>query len=225
MAFNGVNLGAFQSAVKKLLRSNCTAGVEVVFTDNEKYLLNSTILRSTKSDLEIVNTKTSINQVDDLDIEPMVPVNIVLNGKGIIHKLVEAEADVSDNTLLQQVLPNAKLENFYLDKKPATDGRHMVSVLRKDLVDPVLESFSKHGLYVVSASFGPFVLHSVKSLLDVTPDGNWSVHFAGHSLDYESDKIKKYCLESGSGTLVDIGGEQISEESVIPFAAAFESHL
>ncbi|MBL4755237.1 MAG: hypothetical protein JKY52_16785, partial [Flavobacteriales bacterium] len=169
-----------------------------------------------------METKSALAKISDLSMEPMIPVNLILNGKGLVHKLVDAEPDMEDIVLLQQVLPNAKLEDFYLDKVPATDGKLMVSILRKDKVDPVLKEFTELGLYVVSIAFGPFVLQSVRTLLDRDADDNWALHMAGHHLEYESGKIVSYQPESSSEAQVEIGGERIDEAVVIPFAAAFE---
>lgn len=205
-----------------MLRSNSAAGVELRFRDNAAFTLNAAILKTGGEELEILETKIGIGDIGELGIESLVPVNLVLNGKGIVHKLVDASEDKDDRALLQEVLPNARLEDFYLDKVVAAGGKYMVSILRKDQVEPVLERFTKQGLYVVSVSLGPFVLLSVRTLLNGAAEGQWSVQMAGHRLEYESGELVSYQQENGVEAQVEIGGERMSDASVIPFAAAFE---
>ena len=222
MGPNRMNISSLASGIQELLRSKSAAGIEVVFKDNKAYTLHSTTLKMVKEDLEIVASETNIEAIADLSLDSMIPVNLVFNGKGIVHKLVEGEPETEDLILLQQVLPNAKMDDFYVDKVPATDGRYMVSILRKEQVDSIIAEFTLSGLYVVSMSFGPFVLQSIKTLLGSDVREQNSIHIAGHHLEYDGNKVIGYETEPNSNSQIEIGGEAMGEVSAIAFAAAFE---
>lgn len=222
MESNGAKFFDFEFNVADLLRGKSAVGVEVIYNDDGGHCFNSIVLKSVKSSLEVIQSEVNVKQIEDLSLDPMVPINLVLNGKGIMHKFIEAEEGASDAAILQHVLPNANLDDFYMDKHLATEDRYLVSVLRKDHVDPILEDFSKLGLYVVSASFGPFALGSVKPLLNGSESESSMIQMASHLIQYDEGTISNYSVEDTSKKQIEIGEEKIEDTLMISFAAAFE---
>ena len=115
----------------KILNGNVAAGVEVVVNEKGAHEFNLTILEDANSKLEILNAGRSYTELDTLkeELGGDTPVNLVINGKGLIHKMVGAEQDDTDLSLIQKVMPNARLEDFYFDKEYSNDGRDRKSVV------------------------------------------------------------------------------------------------
>ncbi|HIA11324.1 MAG TPA: hypothetical protein EYN69_04520 [Flavobacteriales bacterium] len=210
--------------LNQILSGKIAAGVEIIFAENGEQKFNLSILQEEKSKLEIINAGKSFSELEILkkELDADIPINLVFNGRGLIHKMVQVDDGDNDTTLLQKVFPNAKSDDFYFEKEHSGNGSARVSVLRKDKVDEILEAFKKMGLFVVSLSFGPFGLNRIQHLLSTASGSDYSINVGPYQLQYAEGKLRSF--ESGESTAteqVSIGGELISQEAVIPFAAAF----
>jgi len=211
---------------RELLRSKTAAGVEVIISDNENFKINLTILHQEKSSIEIKTAQTNIENISNLkqSISSDIPVNLVLNGKGIIHKIVSYEKTDDDNSLLQKVFPNANPNEFYIEKEPSADNNILVSIIRKSVADDILKSFNENEIYIVSASLGPFCVSTIYNLLNGnTSEGNHEINIAHHKLTFIDGKINEFQTNIKiPEEKIPVGNELLDQNSVIPFAAAFQ---
>ncbi len=94
------------------------------------------------------------------------PVALVLDGKGILHKPLAGSSDeASPGQLLNQVMPGASLDDFCVQQTKGAEHVYL-SLLRYQLLDEVLSSLEGSGYSVTTLSFGPFAgAHLAGSLL------------------------------------------------------------
>lgn len=77
-----------------------------------------------------------------------VPVALCLSGKGVLSKKIQDTAATAQQAL-QQVLPNANAADFYLQLEADS-----LSLIRKNIADPVLAELSASGFRVISLNLG-----------------------------------------------------------------------
>jgi hypothetical protein len=137
------------------------AGVEAIL-NQEGIVFNLLVLEKKKSLISIVSKEEGIKDSNELIklIPKDTPVALCLNGRGIINRKIPDGTYKHDIEILSQVLPNAKVEDFYIQKIQSFNSI-FISVIRKSTVDEVNSTFTSIGIPVISCSVGPFVLQSV----------------------------------------------------------------
>ena len=200
------------------------AGVETVFLPDGGCQFNAVVLKKSKAGLEVEATHTGITEIEALqkELNPKIPLSIVINGKGIIHKKVVINDGDNDVKLLERVFPNAKISDFYLQKTELLENTVFVSIVRKNTVDDLLTLFADKGYYFSGISIGPFCLNGIIPLIDLAAKsfslGNYNLELNENNLieDFHDNHI------SLSGDKISIAGEELKQQSSISFAAAFQ---
>ena len=207
-----------------LLKSKIAAGVEVIFLPEGGWHCNAMILRKSKKGLEVVAAHTGLEDMKALqrEVNSKLPINIVINGKGIIHKKVTISEGDNDIKLLEKVFPNAKISDFYLKKTPIEGSTVYISIVRKNTIDDLLTSLTNNGYHFSGISLGPFCINGIIPLVDHTTknfslgsyklelnDDNTIVDFQDNQINLSSEKIT-------------IAGEEIKQQAAIAFASAFQ---
>src|SRR5690606_33707471 len=100
-----------------LIRGQSAIGVELIYNAKDSYTLIAIELTSSKNGIEISKRFTDIT-FEELVKENAknLPLYISIGGKGIIHKKVKTNEHTKDQELLNQVLPNASLKDFYIQQ-------------------------------------------------------------------------------------------------------------
>ena len=207
-----------------ILRSKKAAGVEAVFLSDGSLQLNMAVLKRTKTGLEVEAVHTGIKNIEVLqkELDSKLPVNIVINGKGIIHKKVAANEGDNDGKLLEKIFPNAQINDFYLQKTEVSGNMIFVSLIRKNTIDNFLTDFINKGYCFSGISLGPFCLNAVIPLMNLSTDklslGNYKlILFNNQSIeDFQDNDI--YAADEK----IKIGGEELKQQAAISFAAAFQ---
>jgi hypothetical protein len=210
---------------EKLTRINKAAGIEITLLPDNRYRLLLVVLAIDKKSV-IIERK---ERIEDGNIEILktildkdIPVSIVLNGRGILHKKI-SEAGSDTNNLLQSVLPNAKPQDFYIQKIIA-EKSCLISIVRKEVADPILDTIQKSELYCTGFSLGGVVVSSLRSL--ITEFNNKLVlDWADHHLEIDAaGDIVDYKFSGNSISEMkcfQIDTEKIEGDYLASYAAAF----
>lgn len=215
---------------QRFFRSRTAAGVEVIIGDNGIAGINLVVVALNKSALTIETARIGVKDIPSLRplMPSHIPVNLVISGRGIMHKLLEGSDDPDDAALLQQALPNAQPDEFYMEKEPAAgsgSNQILLSIIRKNRAHEIVGEFGNNGIYVVSASLGPFCVRSILPLLNGNShEGQFEINLSGRWLCYSKSMIREFNVSnfSGNGSRIAVGTESMDERSVVPFAAAFQ---
>jgi Tfp pilus assembly protein PilN len=204
-----------------LLKTNTVVAVEVVFGTAESREFQHVTVKRSGSKLDIKQVGTAVESLAELKKQTgtQQPLVLVLNGKGIIHKKVNAKGN--DAAMLNEVLPNAQLEDFGVQQY-FSDPHTFVSIVRKTVLDTILQECTALGFRVVEVVLGAFSLSSIKSFVAPNED---ELHIAQHQLSFSNGLPETYATsEIKQQGNYKIDQEELPAIVMTAFAAGFE-HL
>ena len=151
---------------------------------------------------------------------------LTLAGRGVLWRLLPgspAESKVEQVAALTAALPGVNLNDFYGQYQVGSNGTQ-VALIRRQLLDPLLEELHAAGLWVVAISLGPYDFATLLPYLPATAKppvrrvGEFQVHLnaAGDglsSVDYQPGE------EAGTDVFA-VGKDVFSSPQVLPYAAA-----
>ena len=208
--------------LKHIVIPQKAAGLEIILEDNKARLV--LVVVELKNNLLQIEKKVmleSIESLTDYITTTDVPINLVVNGKGVLHKKVKGIND--KNHALQSALPNAKLADFYFQHYDHADT-WFISIARKLTIDELLVNLKAKGFLVVSLSLGGLSASSLIPLLDI---GLGELSFSGHTLTITNLEIFDYKFSSDTeqeGT-IQIDKEVLENKYLLAYAAAFSELL
>ncbi len=212
--------------LKRLFDSKVAAGVEVLFLEGGKYIFNVVILNKAKSKISIAESYSGIEFEEVLKkVETDIPIYLVLNGKGIIHKKIPISEKDNFDSLLHKIFPNAKPEEFYVQHTTSDKySEAFMSVIRRESAEEIISQFSSTRRLVVSSTLGPFGISSILPLLD-SPVRN-EISFVNHKLSIYEGSIQSYQpIEANSDSSpLFFGEETVRQELVLAFASAISNY-
>ncbi len=199
------------------------AGVELLLADGETLAANLVIVKRIRAKVHFVNGEYGLTTIGAIKhhVPDGVPVALTIGGKGIIHRTMAGGRQAADEDSLKQVLPNAKPEDFYV-QKIQLEGALMLSVARRKPIDDILSQLEKQGLVLFSVALGPFAVNSFLDYLGHA--GMESLTLGRHHFTLHQDAFTGYELlpgETSPTKKVAIADEQLNERLVPAFAAAF----
>jgi len=175
---------------------------------------------------EEVNIKKTGEGIFDLENpeglpDPEIPVHLILDGRGILHKAVP-EQTLREEAVLQALLPGAKSEDFILQQVPYQKGS-IASLIRQDLAVQLLEQFEHHSFWILGVSLGPFDVACLQPFLK----DQSKIHVGKNELQFdEQGQLCAYQqLEEENTRDIKLEGQAIPAEKVLPYAAAFQGIL
>lgn len=210
---------SLRSKWENKLKGARAAGIEI-FLQGGAVEMSYVLLERKRSRLEIASSG-SASALSELKLSSGTPVNISISGKGIIHKKVTYTEDLSALALLQKALPNAKLDEFYVQHTQPVNDHVIVSVARKSTVDELLDEFRKMKLEVVSCTFGPFSVSSLFPLMNFDNMVAEEIRLPAHTVTVVDGQVDNYSAEENADPrAVEVGGDFIRSVLLVPFAAA-----
>ena len=203
----------------KFIKGQAAFGVELVFNSKDSYTLIALELTSTKEGVEVSRRfiDATLEELAKKNTKK-IPIYFSIGGKGVIHKKVKAEDNVKDQELLNQVLPNASMKDFYLQQSKIEGFESWISVIRKDLLDSLIQKIEGLSLFGVQMYLGPFAINNVIPLLDKI-----ALSTTSHELIIENNNIIQ--LDSlgavSNGEEYNIEGEVINSHEINCFWNCF----
>lgn len=184
-------------------------------------LISLCSVEASGNQLDIIKKKTDITALTQL--REVLPAKTVialnLSGKGILQRRID-RAEAIDAGIFSAILPNAKLEEFYVQN--FISGEYsFVSVVRKSEADRWISGLGELGFEPLLLSLGVFPVEQILPQLNI----------------YESETvIAGFLVErNGKGEWVDVrptdtepqfafklGSEKIDPRFLLPYAAAFQ---
>lgn len=205
-----------------LIKGKTAFGVELIYTSKNAFSLIALELIGNKDGLKVGRkfVNVSIEKLAE-ENKKKIPIYISIGGKGIIHKKVKYNDRVKDKDFIHLILPNASINDFYLQKTILSNNECWISIVRKDVLDILLEQLSDLNLFGIEIYLGPFVLTNIFPLLNQA-----EVLTASHELIIEDNEVLHMdSLGSVSGGKeYDIDGEKINSHEIIAFGAVL-SHF
>lgn len=200
-------------------------GVEVVFTSDGAVMYNCATIKKEKGKVELVQNQISVNGTDNLFslLSKEYPIVISCKGRGIAHKKISASADQTYESLLNVVLPNSNVLDFYVQTFDTADNQKIVSVARKEPVNELLDSFNSAGYNVIGCVLGPFSVQSVIPLLFSQEQNSGELFFAGNEILVREGLLTTFSSKPSDSTTktISVGALKIPEQLLVAFSSAF----
>lgn len=197
-------------------------GVEVILLPDNQFNVTLCVLTQRKGIIHIEKKVAEIGKVEDLKehLAVNLPVALVINGRSILHKRIEPQHyAVQAVDKLKASIPNLNPGDFYLQDF-VFPGGSFLSLLRRELLDKLLDEFDALGCKIVSLTVGPFVFKHLVTFIGIASEQE--VHLGNHQLTIKEGEIVQYkpFNEKGWDNLYKIGEETLEDKWLFAYAAA-----
>jgi Tfp pilus assembly protein PilN len=210
----------------KLIGFKKVAGIRVRILPDNTWAIALNILeekRGVITKVESIENASDFEEVFSL-LSVEVPVFLVVDGKGVLHKKLSSEQEGTIGELLRMVIPNANANDFFCQRYFIGDC-HYVSVLRSDSLEKILDFFNDKGFYVVKLVLGPYALNGIFSIWDQKElqysIDNYLISVVDNYIDEFSYGSKKGTLES----TFKVGEELINDREALAYAVGLSGFL
>lgn len=211
--------------INNFIKPSQVAGIDIYIGPDGQFIYNVVALKQSKNAIALVKQQSGVKSIDELKgiVNTKTPLSIVINGKGILHKKIEVSENDNSKVLLGKVLPNAKAEDFLLFRYTIDENQAFVSVIRKNVLDPIVEQLQKAGFDVINVSLGPFVVAQLLPLIDNKMNSVVAEYYHLQTQDNTVLDIKG--TERSAGENIKVGSDTIGNHLLIAFAASFREFI
>ncbi len=210
--------------LEHIRKKKSAAGLEVILLPDGGYELHLIILKKEKSTLLTETQKeaiTSFTEVRQL-IDPKIPLVVIINGKGIVHRKIGTTEQDTKTSLLNRLLPNANVDDFVIQKTPLHNSEVFVSVIRLNVLNELIQELINSQLTEIAACFlGPFAATNLLPLLSNDAIDNEHLLIGNLRLQIREQQITNIeTAINASDEPVRIGNELLPKQLLLAFGAA-----
>jgi hypothetical protein len=206
-----------------LYQTNKVVGVEFILLDSG-FRINCCICEKKDSKIAISFSKESVESIEDLLTalpESNLPVALVFNGKGVIHKKISTSANETPQSVFHKVFATGNEAEFYSQVYFGANNSGFASVMRKDKANEIIKALEAKGNKVIDFFLGPFAIENVLAL----QGRGTSVHtqeWAQHKIEVEDGQIKEYSFNPAGQVSyeADLNGNVVGGLLLSSFSAA-----
>ncbi|MBN1339751.1 MAG: hypothetical protein JXA03_10535 [Bacteroidales bacterium] len=211
--------------ILKRKKTSRAAGLEVSMGQDGPFSFEWMVIESDGNDVSIKNSGggPGAPDKDAVNLRQGLPVQLVITGKGVIVKRIEVgQENPTVETVLSDVLPNARGQDFFCTWIEAGQGLLIAAICRKQPVDDLVRHLEEKGLLLTGFYLGPMVTGNLTRLAGIE---NGRITASGHTLDIRNFAIIDCEATPGAEAQPLLTGkEQIPARSLASFAAAL-NHL
>lgn len=206
--------------IKKGLKPKQMAGLEIGQVGEACYY-HLVVLEEAKGEINTLQTHRDLRSLEEVVAalgQQEWPLFLALNIRGILHKWIP-EAEASPRALLEAVLPNAQLEEFYVQSQVA-EGGVWASVVRRESIQPLLEQLAEQNLWVTGVGLGPFSTVALAPFVDRREGIVTTSHTFDLAAEGQLQNLRRTKNDSDFPTIY-IEGEALNASLLPAFGSAF----
>ncbi len=208
--------------INRLKKYKKVVGLEVLIKPDQTYVYQVIILEKKKNKIEIIDQYQDLSDISAIKkIEGIsdLPIAMVVNGKSVLNKRI-LNINVAGDNPVAAVIPNANIEEFAYELY-VSDQSTWISIIRKDLLETIIHSFSEEGLSVIDLSIGMF---SVKNLLSLLPNQSM-LQTSAFQLDTKEEEVISFRArnEDNETLKYHIGEDDLDDRLLLAFSKAFSN--
>ncbi len=212
--------------LENIIAGNTAAGVEIILLPDEKYEINVVVLKKDKSILTTEKQYQGLTNFEELakTVGTKLPIVLLLNGKGIIHKKVSINGNDTETSLLNKVLPNAKMNEFTIQQTDISSEQAFISIIRYDVLNEVIEELKKNKLGSISNCFlGSFVINGLLPFINEQLINSELLTVSNYQFQIREQQITDITIVESADTSssMQIGTDSVPQTLIFAFAAAF----
>jgi hypothetical protein len=211
-----------QSLQQKILQIKEACGIEIILLPDDKLMISGVSVKLDKNAVVKQKEFHFVNSYDNLceKISPKIPIVVTINGKGILHKKIEATATSEES--FENILPNANPNQFF--RQESTFGKFVsVAIARKELVENIVNQLKVKGFKVLSVSLGSADAKYLEPYLNFEKEQLIKCNTFNIFFD-EEKKIKdvsviQFDQAYNGGAEYNIGNQYVSAASMLAFGS------
>lgn len=210
--------------LKNILKSKSSAGLEVIILPDGSYELNLVVLKKQKSSLVTEKQSEGLTTFEAAAalIDPAIPLILIVNGKGIIHRKMDVHENDTPLALLNKIFPNANPDEFVIQQTNLDHRDAFISVIRLNSLTEVLEELIKNKRISIAGCFlGPFVINDLLPLIPTDAINNENIIIGNYQLQVREQQITEITPAGLTANKnIVVGNESIPQKSLVAFAGA-----
>jgi len=201
---------------------NEATGISIVIGKDGSYTLNACAVSIQNNQLSFDKKLTGLTALNELKrslpVKTFVSVNLF--GKGVLQKQIEKAEEINQHNF-SQVLPNANMEDFYVQHF-ISGNSSFVSVVRKVEADKWITLLKELGYVPLMLSLGAFPVQNVIGQLNIY---GGDVVFDGHTI-HRNEQSEWTAVKYHENTVAEfplkIESESINEKLLLAYASVFQ---
>ncbi len=198
--------------------------IEVMIND-EGRSYNYLKIQRKGDNIKIVDRRCDINIITEIvnKIETGTRVIITINGRGVLVKKIELkDQKIDKHVLLSKFFPHANEGDFIIDTLKVDEESMLASIIRKDVINEILNLFDKIKCFILKVTPGPLNISNILPLINIS---NPKLLIGDHKFLVLDDRINDYTLARyrKQEQMISIQGEVLNEKLIIAFAGFFSS--
>ncbi|MGD1848243.1 MAG: hypothetical protein ACFB10_22855 [Salibacteraceae bacterium] len=198
------------------------AGIEAVKTP-DGWRLGYCLLRKSGKGIQLEKSQGGFHDLESLlaELDKNIPLRLVLNGSGILHRPLESTSENDPGTLLRKVLPDANAEEFWVFTGPGV-GASLVSLCRQSLLEDWHQQCTAQGRRLIGAWAGPGQLNALLGNLIELPEHR---ELGYHELQITDHRVSAYRTlpEPVPVEALSVGDQIVPGELIMAFAAGLSA--
>ena len=192
-----------------LLRGSKALGVDLYINSDGSFDIACMVLSKQKNKILIENKYTGLKQISEIQDKALkgLPVCLSIDGKGVLLKRVEKSGK---QKLIQQILPNAKEDDFYLQGIDSDENYRFIGAIRKEILESFIEAFNKIDVFITKLYLGPLALNNIIEIIGVKDF--YTKHYQLTSGENEIHSIEK--ISESKQIIYKIGDEELYSDDL-----------
>jgi hypothetical protein len=207
--------------IKLFPKREIVAGIDIFLLEGSLDI-NYTLLQKNDEKVSIIEKQEGIAHITGLQnkIPKHTPVQLSLNGKGIITRSIQYSQEQAIDSVIHNIIPGADIRLLYYIVSGAENTKESeISIVRKEIIDPILSELISIKLFVTHVYMGTSSLQPGKNLLDSTNIvGKFYTVHTGNNFKLEP-------IQSSSFSVHDIAGENLNGNTLLSFCNALNWYL
>ncbi|MDJ1501250.1 hypothetical protein [Xanthocytophaga agilis] len=198
-------------------------GIALVRADDGQWMGYGLVLQQQKGVITIQKQWQGL--IQDVAFTEQMPKSVAytlcVDGKGILHKSLPLTSGKPLLERIKESVPGVVAKDFYIQLAEGS-GKDFASLIRKDLLDPVLTQWQTAGFGITGLSLGPF---AASILATIVSDSANNLPTACQVLNIQDGRpYALYPLAQAEATIT-IGEDIIGREWTTAYAVAFQTLL
>ena len=202
----------------KIIKGSKAVGIALWINPNDEFEISALVIHGRKVKMTVLN-KHSFVRLEELPkvISKNLPIYLSLDGKGIIHKIIDSQDSVQN---LEALLPNANSKDFIIQHIPLDENRKLISIIRNEKLEEIILKINEYGYNILKISLGPF------SITGILP---YSGEISNIFLPYYKVFLKKNSIdgfEKNNNPVpdfnIDLESDQLNSPFIVPFANSLQ---
>ncbi len=203
----------------KYIKGNRSLGIHLKINAENDYTLSAVETVRKKESIEITSKHLVLNSIEDVSEvnKSNAPVSTTITGKGILSRTVQILPDENILKTINTLFPNISFNDFYVQKNLIKENFYHVSIIRKSLLNNILNEFKKYKIFITNLSINPFVIQTILPIINQE-----ELNIPGFSVKIKNNQIQEIESNDRKNTNdnYNVGNEFLESDYLISYACA-----